>query len=89
MCIRDSFYISLEKALFNFLKYKFDFQTSDFSKENIKLKLTKKNISNDLVNDLIKILMSCEYARYTPGNPKELKVDYDKAVEIISNIEKS
>jgi hypothetical protein len=42
-----------------------------------------------LVNDLIKILMSCEYARYTPGNPKELKVDYDKAVEIISNIEKS
>ena len=85
----DLFYISLEKALFNFLKYKFDFQTSDFSKENIKLKLTKKNISNDLVNDLIKILMSCEYARYTPGNPKELKVDYDKAVEIISNIEKS
>ena len=89
--INDSelFYISLEKAMFNFLKYRFDFQTSQFSKENIKHKLLKKNIPNKSVESLIEILKSCEYARYTPSNPKELKADYDKAVEIISNIEKS
>ena len=88
--INDSelFYISLEKAMFNFLKYRFDFQTSQFSKENIKHKLLKKNIPKDSVESLIEILKSCEYARYTPSNPKELKADYDKAVEIISNIEK-
>ena len=38
----DLFYISLEKALFNFLKSRFDFQTSEFSKDNIKAKLSKR-----------------------------------------------
>ena len=85
----DLFYISLEKALFNFLKSKFDFQTSDFSKDNIKVKLSEKKIAYNTIELLIEILNSCEYARYTPSSPKEMKVDYEKAVEIIYNIEKS
>ena len=85
----DLFYISLEKALFNFLKSKFDFQTSDFSKDNIKVKLSEKKIADNTIELLIEILNSCEYARYTPSSPKEMKVDYEKAVEIIYNIEKS
>ena len=85
----DLFYISLEKALFNFLKSRFDFQTSEFSKNNIKVKLSKKNIENNVIESLIEILKSCEYARYTPSSPKEMKDDYEKAVEIIYNIEKS
>ncbi len=85
----DLFYISLEKALFNFLKSRFDFQTTEFSKEKIKLKLSKKNISNSVIDSLIGILNSCEYARYTPSSSQEMKVDYDKAVDVISNIEKS
>ena len=85
----DLFYISLEKALFNFLKSRFDFQTTEFSKEKIKLKLTKKNIPDSVIDSLIGILNSCEYARYTPSSSKEMKVDYDKAVDVISNIEKS
>ena len=85
----DLFYISLEKALFNFLKSRFDFQTTEFSKEKIKLKLSKKNIPNSVIDSLIGILNSCEYARYTPSSSQEMKVDYDKAVDVISNIEKS
>ena len=85
----DLFYISLEKALFNFLKSRFDFQTTEFSKEKIKLKLSKKNIPDSVIDSLIGILNSCEYARYTPSSSKEMKVDYDKAVDVISNIEKS
>ena len=85
----DLFYISLEKALFNFLKSRFDFQTSEFSKDNIKVKLSDKNIDGHIIESLIEILKSCEYARYTPSSPKEMKADYEKAVEIIFNIEKS
>jgi len=85
----DLFYISLEKALFNFLKSRFDFQTSEFSKDNIKVKLSDKNIDGHIIELLIEILKSCEYARYTPSSPKEMKADYEKAVEIIYNIEKS
>ena len=82
------FYISLEKALFNFLKSRFDFQTSEFSKDNIKVKLSEKNIDGHTTESLIEILKSCEYARYTPSSPKEMKADYEKAVEVIYNIEK-
>ena len=85
----DLFYISLEKALFNFLKSRFDFQTSEFSKDNIKVKLSKRNIDGSVIESLIEILKSCEYARYTPSSTMEMKADYDKAVEIIYNIEKS
>ena len=56
----DLFYISLEKALFNFLKSRFDFQTTEFSKEKIKLKLSKKNIPDSVIDSLIGILNSCE-----------------------------
>ncbi len=85
----DLFYISLEKALFNFLKSRFDFQTSEFSKNNIRAKLSKRNVDGSIIESLIDILKSCEYARYTPSSTMEMKADYDKAVEIIYNIEKS
>ena len=75
--------------MFNFLKSRFDFQTSEFSKDNIKVKLSDKNIEDHIIESLIEILKSCEYARYTPSSPKEMKADYEKAVEIIYNIEKS
>ena len=52
-------------------------------------KLSKKNITDSVIDSLIGILNSCEYARYTPSSSKEMKVDYDKAVDVISNIEKS
>ena len=71
------------------LKSRFDFQTSEFSKDNIKVKLSNKNIEGHIIESLIEILKSCEYARYTPSSPKEMKADYEKAVEIIYNIEKS
>ena len=74
--------------MFNFLKSRFDFQTSEFSKDNIKVKLSEKNIDGHTTESLIEILKSCEYARYTPSSPKEMKADYEKAVEVIYNIEK-
>ena len=46
-------------------------------------------IRDSIIESLIEILKSCEYARYTPSSPKEMKADYEKAVEIIYNIEKS
>ena len=84
----DLFYISLEKALFNFLKSRFNFQTFEFSKENVKTKLTELGVDSHNIDMLIDLLKSCEYSRYTPITPKDMSMDYDKAVRIISNLEK-
>ena len=84
----DLFYISLEKALFNFLKSRFNFQTFEFSKENVKTKLTELGVDSHNIDMLIDLLKSCEYSRYTPITPKDVSMDYDKAVRIISNLEK-
>lgn len=84
----DLFYISLEKALFNFLKSRFNFQTFEFSKENVKTKLSEMGVDSQNINMLIELLKSCEYSRYTPFTPKDMSMDYDKAVRIISNLEK-
>ena len=84
----DLFYISLEKALFNFLKSRFNFQTFEFSKENVKTKLSDMGVDSQNINMLIELLKSCEYSRYTPFTPKDMSMDYDKAVRIISNLEK-
>ena len=84
----DLFYISLEKALFNFLKSRFNFQTFEFSKENVKTKLTELGVDSHNIDMLIDLLKSCEYSRYTPITPKDMSMDYEKAVRIISNLEK-
>ena len=84
----DLFYISLEKALFNFLKSRFNFQTFEFSKENVKTKLSDMGVDSQNINMLIELLKSCEYSRYTPFTPKDMSMDYDKAVRVISNLEK-
>jgi len=85
---KDSFYASLENALFNFIKSKYLIQREDFSKDRLKSILEKDKISNNIIEDLIDIINSCELARYTPTTPEGMDQDYEKAVKVISNFDK-
>ena len=85
---KDSFYASLENALFNFIKSKYLIEREDFSKDRLKNILEKDRISNNIIEDLIDIINSCELARYTPTTPEGMDQDYEKAVKVISNFDK-
>ena len=85
---KDSFYASLENALFNFIKSKYLIEREDFSKDRLKSILEKDKISDNLIEDLIDIINSCELARYTPTTPEGMEQDYEKAVKVISNFDK-
>jgi len=85
---KDSFYASLENALFNFIKSKYLIEREDFSKDRLKSILEKDKISNNIIEDLIDIINSCELARYTPSTPEGMDQDYEKAVKVISNFDK-
>src|SRR5574343_203985 len=85
---KDPFYIALEKALHNFLKAKLNIETSDMSKEKIREILTERNAQPETISEFITLTENCEFARYAPSTDAAIQQDYDKAVSIISALEK-
>jgi len=85
---QEAFYIALEKALHNFLKAKLQVETSDISQEKIAEILKKKNVEGATINDFIEVLNDCDFARYTPTTNVMMEQEYEKAKEVITNIDK-
>lgn len=85
---KEAFYVAMEKALHNFLKAKLHIETSEMSKENIRELLLSKKAAPDTVQNFIALMDSCEFARYTPASVGTMQQDYDKAVTVISGLEK-
>ncbi|WP_298116326.1 BatD family protein [Flavobacterium sp.] len=85
---KEPFYIALEKAMHNFLKAKLNIETSEMSKDKITEILLSRNANSETVKEFITLTESCELARYAPSSSTIIHQDYDKAVEIISELEK-
>ncbi len=85
---KEQFYIALEKALHNFLKAKLSIETSEMSKPNIQELLLSRNATPETVDDFIKIMNSCEFARYAPSSGAAMQQDYNSAVTVIIALEK-
>ena len=82
------FYLAMEKALHNFLKAKLSIETSEMDKENIQQLLLTRKASDVTVTDFINLMKSAEFARYAPSSDDTMKQDFEKAVLIISDLEK-
>jgi hypothetical protein len=85
---KEAFYIALEKAMHNFLKAKLNIETSEMSKDRIREILSSKNANSDTISDFITLTENCEFARYAPSSSGAIQQDFDKAVAIISELEK-
>ncbi|TXK78771.1 BatD family protein [Mesonia sp. K4-1] len=84
----SAFYLALEKSLHNFLKAKLSIQTSEMSKDRIKVILREKGIKEMTINDFIQLLQNCEMARYSPSSQASMEQDYEKAAQVLSLIDK-
>ena len=85
---KEPFYIALEKAMHNFLKAKLHIETSEMSKDNIRELLLSRNANAETVQNFIDLTENCEFARYAPASSASIQQDYNKAVLIISELEK-
>jgi hypothetical protein len=85
---KEPFYVALEKAMHNFLKAKLHIETSEMSKDNIQELLLSRNANPEAVQDFIALTENCEFARYAPASSTSIQNDFDKAVMIISALEK-
>ncbi|MDR6968980.1 hypothetical protein J2X31_003006 [Flavobacterium arsenatis] len=85
---KELFYIALEKAMHNFLKAKLNIETSEMSKDKIREILLSRNANENTVSNFINLTENCEFARYAPSSSVSIQQDFDKAVAIISELEK-
>ena len=85
---QKAFYLALEKCLHNFLKARLNIQTSDMSKERISKLLQQRGVTVAITADFLKLLESCEFARYTPASTDAMQNDYEHAARVIAEIDK-
>ncbi|CAL68356.1 BatD family protein [Christiangramia forsetii] len=85
---QKEFYQALERSMHNYLKAKLNIQTGEMSKERISGLLREKGVNDQTNSDFISLLESCEFARYTPASSDAMQQDYEKAVQVISTLDK-
>lgn len=85
---KEPFYVALEKAMHNFLKAKLHIETSEMSKTNIQELLLSRKANPETVTDFINLTENCELARFAQSSSTAIQEDFDKAVVIISDLEK-
>lgn len=85
---KEPFYESLERALHNYLKAKLGIETSDISREKITQILQDKKVDNTTISQFIDVLKSSDFARYTPITNLQMKEEYNKAKQVITQLDK-
>lgn len=85
---KEDFYVALERALHNYLKAKLHVETSEISRDKISEILRGKGVGEEIIKDFTTVLDNCDYARYTPSTDVMMKQEYDKALEVIANLDK-
>ena len=87
---QNHFYEEFSQALWGYISDKLNIARSQLSMDTVKEMMTNKNVPEDIVNQFIELLNSCEFARFAPGDPgKKMEELYGKGVEVISKAEKN
>ena len=87
---QNHFYEELSQALWGYISDKLNIARSQLSMDTVKETMTSKNVPEDIVNQFIDLLNSCEYARFAPGDPgKKMDDLYQKGIEVITKAEKN
>ncbi|QNM84939.1 protein BatD [Polaribacter pectinis] len=85
---KEAFYEALERALHNYLKAKLGVETADISKEKITQILESKKVDNTTIHQFIEVLKSSDFARYTPFTATQMKEEFERAKEVIVQLDK-
>ena len=85
---KEAFYEALERALHNYLKAKLNIETGDISKENITQILEEKKVDVETISKFIEVLQASDFARYTPVTNTEMNKEFEKAREVIVQLDK-
>ena len=85
---QGKFYDEVLRALWGYVADKFNMSQESLNKENIEQSLTSRNVPDEQIQQFIKVLNDCEFARYAPGDANEnMENVYNSAIGAISRME--
>jgi hypothetical protein len=85
---KDAFYVEISQALWGFLSKKFNIPIAELSIESVHQTLLGKQIQPEHIDQFLKALENCEFARFAPNgaSAQSMKEIYDEVLTVISNI---
>jgi len=86
---QSHFYEEYAQALWGYISDKLNIARSQLSMDTVRDMMFSKKAPEDIVNQFIDLLNSCEFARFAPGDPGEMMDKlYQKGIEVISKAER-
>jgi hypothetical protein len=86
----DRFYEEILKAIWGYLSDKLNIPVSELNRNNATISLSERGIDEERIKNLISILDTCEYARYSPsGSGTEAATIYADVSQFIKSVENS
>ena len=86
---QEKFYVEMSQALWGYIADKLGIERSKLSMDTVSETMKDKNVPDELTQQFVDTLNSCEFARFAPGNA-EAKMDdlYQRGIDVISKAEK-
>ena len=86
---KDQFYDLIEKSIYSFLQVRFSIETDKLNKESIKKQMISEGVHNENIEVILKLVESCERARYSNSSDNEMSNDLSTANKIFDEILKN
>ena len=87
---QNHFYEEMSQALWGYISDKLGIERSVLSMDTVKEAMTNKGIGEDLSNQFVDTLNTCEFARFAPGDAAaKMQELYDRGLDVIMKVEKS
>ena len=84
---KDAFYEEIERAAWTYLSDRLSIPTADLNKENITAILKQKGVSDALIEQVMHVLSTAEFARYAPSTDHGMEDLYAATTNLIDNLE--
>ena len=86
---QEKFYVEMSQALWGYIADKMGIERSKLSMDTVSETMKDKNVPDELTQQFVDTLNSCEFARFAPGSAEEKMEDlYQRGIDVISKAEK-
>lgn len=87
---QDHFYEEMSMALWGYISDKLGIERSVLSMDTVKEAMMSKGIGEELSNQFVDTLNTCEFARFAPGDAtSKMEELYEKGLDVIMKVEKT